>query len=231
MEITEQDRELIRRVPQFGDLSPDTLERVIADGTVYSYPRGVVLFHQGDMPGCLHIVLSGEVGLTGQNDAGEETVVEIMAPGEMFIAAAVLTNQPCLMGAKVLRPARILLLGAERFRSDLRAEPDLAIAMLAAVSRHFRMLVREIKNLKLMSSSQRLGNYILNLTDAKAGRVSVRLPHSKSVIAARIGIRPETLSRHFAALQDVGVRVRGMVVEISNVSKLAAFCRDHEVGR
>lgn len=224
MEITDDDRELICQVPQFAGLAPETLEKVIAGGTVYSYPRGVMLFLQGDLATCLHILLSGEVGLIGEHD-GEETVVEIMSPGEMIVAAAVLTNQPCLMGAKVLQPARVLLLPAETFRAHLHAEPDLAIAMLAGVSRQFRMLAREIKSLKLKSSAQRLAGYLLDLAPAAGGRAVVRLPHSKSVIAARIGIRPETLSRHFSSLQEVGVRVRGSAVEIDSISRLTKFSR------
>lgn len=225
MDITATDRKLIAEVPHFADLPTETLDRVIAGATVFSYPRGTVLFHQGDMPECLHIVLDGEVGLIGEG-GGEETVVEILQPGEMFIAAAVLTNRPCLMTAKVLKPARLLLLGAAEFRANLRSEPDLAIAMLAAVSRYFRLLVREVKDLKLKSSAQRLGLYLLNLADTQQGRVMVRLPHPKSVIAARIGIRPETLSRHFALLQDVGVWVRGNQVEIMDIARLRRFCHD-----
>lgn len=227
MDITTTDRQLIAEVPYFADLPSETLARVIADATVYSYPRGTVLFHQGDMPECLHIVLDGEVGLIGEGE-GEETVVEILQPGEMFIAAAVLTNRPYLMTAKVMAPARLLLLGASEFRAHLRAEPDLAIAMLAAVSRHFRALVREVKDLKLKSSAQRLGQYMLNLVEGRQGRVTVRLPHPKSVIAARIGIRPETLSRHFAMLQDVGVWVRGNQVEVMDVARLRQFCQGAE---
>jgi CRP/FNR family transcriptional activator FtrB len=144
----------------------------------------------------------------------------------MFIAAAVLTNKKYLMGAKVLRPARLLLLEAAPFRQMLRDEPDLAIAMLAALSRHFRGLVREVKNLKLKSSAQRLGLYLLGIGEARSGPVTLRLPHQKGVIAARIGIRPETLSRHFATLRNVGVRVRGSQVEIRDLERLAAFCRE-----
>lgn len=224
VDITATDRKLIAEVPHFSDLPPETLQKVVAGGAVFSYPRGTVLFQQGEKPECLHIVLEGEVGLLGER-GGEETVVEILQPGEMFLAAAVLTDRPYLMTAKVLKPARLLLLGAPDFRRHLREEPDLAIAMLAAVSRHFRGLVREVKDLKLKSSAQRLGDYLLALVEGRQGRQLVRLPHAKSVIAARIGIRPETLSRHFAMLQDVGVWVRGNQVEITDVGRLAAFCR------
>ncbi len=227
LDITIGDRDLIRRVPLFGDLADETLQAVVGEGAVFSYPRNTVLFHQGDMPECLHIVLDGEIGLIAEG-AGEETVVEILKPGELFIAAAVLTDRPYLMGAKVLKPARLLLLGAEQFRRSLREQPDLAIAMLAAMSRHFRMMVREVKRLKLKSSAQRLGVYLLGLTEQTAGRVVMRLPHAKSLIAQRIGIRPETLSRHFATLQDVGVWVRGSEVEIMDLARLAHFCRDED---
>lgn len=225
MDITNEDRIMIRGVPLFSELPDAILDRVIAPGLAFRYPRGVVLFEQGEAPSYLHIVLDGEIGLTGER-GGEATVVEMLRPGEIFIAAAVLTDKPYLMGAKVLRPARLLLLPGAELRRQLCEMPELTYAMLTSMARYFRLLVREVKDLKLKSSVQRLAAYLLTLAGQGHGRALVRLPHSKSVIAQRIGIRPETLSRHFAVLQDLGVTVHASEVAIKDVARLAAFCHD-----
>ena len=226
MDVTAEDRVMIRGVPLFSDLPEDILDRIVAPGLVFCYPRGVVLFEQGESPSYLHILLDGEIGLTGER-GGEETVVEILHPGEIFIAAAVLADKPLLMGARVLNPARLLLLPAAELRRQIREMPELAYAMLTSMARHFRMLVHEVKDLKLKSSVQRLAAYLLTLTAGQAhGPTVTRLPHAKSVIAQRIGIRPETLSRHFTLLQEVGVTVHASEIAIGDVARLAAFCHD-----
>jgi len=226
VDATAEDRIMIRGVPLFSDLPDTLLDRITAPGLVFRYPRGVVLFEQGESPSYLHILLDGEIGLTAER-GGEETVVEILHPGEIFIAAAVLADKPLLMGARVLHPARLLLLPADELRGQIRDMPELAYAMLTSLARHFRVMVSEIKDLKLKSSVQRLAGYLLTLTAGQArGPALVRLPHAKSVIAQRIGIRPETLSRHFTLLQAVGVTVHASEIAIRDVSRLAAFCHD-----
>ena len=228
MAIRPDDLTLVKAVPLFSQLPAETLDRVLAGASVQPCPRGTVLFHQGDAAAWLHILLEGQVGLLGLSQEGGETVVEILAAGECFIAAAVLTEKPYLMTAKVLKDARVLLLPGDQLRADLKSNPELATAMLASLSKHFRMLVREVKDLKLKSSAQRLGIYLLGLTPNREGSTIVRLPYNKTVIAARVGIRPESLSRIFAALGEIGVVVRAQDVLISDLTKLVEFCRDED---
>lgn len=228
MGIGQDDLALLRRVPLLCELPPETLAKVTASASVQRFPRGAVLFNQGERPSYLHVLIEGQVGLIGISAEGTETVVEIMKAGEMFIAAAVLTDKPWLMTAKALQAARLLLIPAEQLRSDLRQNPDLAIAMLTSLSQHFRRIVHEVKNLKLKSAAQRLASYLLSLTVKHEGATLLRLPYNKTLIAARIGIRPESLSRAFNTLQTIGVTVRTQDVSIDDVARLAEFCRDDD---
>lgn len=226
--LRREDVQSLARLPLFCRLTREGLDRVTGDASVVRFPQGSVVLHQGASAQYLHIVLEGQIGLLGTLSDGEETIVEILRDGEVFIAAAVLTERPYLMGAVALKDSRVLLLPAEQLRRDLRADPDLALAMLTSLSTHFRMLVREVKDLKLKSAAQRLGHYLLGLTTKRDGSVIVRLPHSKGVIAARIGVRAETLSRAFASLRDEGATVNGHTVMIADLARLARFCMEGE---
>lgn len=223
-----EDLAALARLPLFCDLSPGLLAEITVDASVTRVARGDVIFRQGDPPSALRVVLDGEVGLTGTVTDGGETMVEILKAGESFIAAAVLTEKPFLMSAVALQPSRILSLPGERFRRDVREKPDLAYVMLTSLSRHFRSLVREVKDLKLKSAAQRLALYLLGLTARREGSTIVRLPHSKSVIAARVGVRPETLSRAFTHLKAYGVVVDGNAVSIADIPSLRAYCHEGE---
>jgi CRP/FNR family transcriptional activator FtrB len=223
-----EDLAAVARLPLFCDLSSAALTEITVDAAVTKYARNDIIFRQGDAPDALRVVLDGQVGLTGTISDGGETMVEILKAGEMFIAAAVLTEKPFLMSAVVLQPARILSLPGERFRRDVRERPDLAYVMLTSLSRHFRTLVREVKDLKLKSAAQRLALYLIGLTAKREGSTIVRLPHSKSVIAARVGVRPETLSRAFAHLKGQGVVVDGNAVSIADIPSLRSYCHEGE---
>lgn len=223
-----EDLAAVARLPLFSDLGPTVLAEITTDASVVKYARNDIIFRQGDPPDALRVVLDGQVGLTGTVADGGETMVEILKSGEVFIPAAVLTQKPFLMSAVALTPARILALPGERFRRDVREKPDLAYVMLTSLSRHFRTLVREVKDLKLKSAAQRLALYLIGLTARREGSTIVRLPHSKSVIAARVGVRPETLSRAFSHLKGHGVVVDGNAVSIADIPALRAYCHEGE---
>lgn len=218
----------MRQVPLLTQLPANLLGAVLAEAMVIRYDIGETLFHQGEAPHYLHLVMDGEISLYGVGSDGNETVMEIMKCGDVFIAAAVLTNLPYLMEARALSQSRVMLLPAERLRRDLRSIPELALAMLGSLSSHYRRLVREVKALKLKSTTQRLALYLLSLTPSREGSAILWLPHSKSVISARIGIRPETLSRAFVALQQHGVQMTGTRVSVANLAVLADFCRQSD---
>ncbi|MBY0430945.1 MAG: cyclic nucleotide-binding domain-containing protein [Rhodospirillales bacterium] len=223
-----KDLALLEGLPLFCNLTPNVLARITSYAVVNTAPPGSILFDEGEDPAYLHILLEGQVGLVSSSAEGQETVVEILKAGEVFIPAAVLTGRPYLMGAKVLQQARLLLLPGDRLRAELRETSELAMAMLTSLSVHYRMLVREVKSLKMRSAAQRLGLYLLGLTPKNSRSCMVRLPHSKTVIASRIGIRPESISRAFNALDEAGVRVQGNAVVIADTARLAEYCQDDD---
>ena len=226
--MDEHDFDLLTRLPLFGGLGLSCLRHVTAEAQTLRPKRGEVIVHQGGAPRFLHVVLEGQVGLVGAVSDGEETMVEILKAGEIFIAAAVLTDRPYLMAAHALQNSRILALPGEKLRRDIRTNPDLAMSMVTSLSTHYRLLVREIKDLKLKSAAQRLALYLIGQLPRRDGPAVARLAHSKAVIAARIGIRAETLSRAFAVLKAEGVEIQGSLVTVADPHRLAAFCHDGE---
>lgn len=224
--LTSEDLSTISRLPLFCTLSDEGLRQVTSDAKILRFSKGEFLFHQGESARWLHILIDGQIGLIGSVSGGEETIVEILKSGEVFIAAAVLTGKPYLMSAKALSPTRLLLLPADRLLSDLRENPDLALAMLASLAKHFRLLVTEVKDLKLKTASQRLAQYLMSLTPKREGSTILHLPHNKILIAGRVGVRPETLSRVFQALKSEGVVSENLNVAIADLKRLSEFCQE-----
>ncbi|HMV19290.1 MAG TPA: helix-turn-helix domain-containing protein, partial [Rhodocyclaceae bacterium] len=79
----------------------------------------------------------------------------------------------------------------------------------------------------LRSSTQRVIGYLLQLAEstpcAAQGERSVELPTSKQVIASRLSLTPETLSRIFHELSGAGlISVHGKQIVIHDAERLAA---------
>jgi CRP/FNR family transcriptional activator FtrB len=85
------------------------------------------------------------------------------------------------------------------------------------------MIVRQVKDLKLRSSTQRLGCYLLALAREQNVEGEFRLPYDKRLLAGRLGMTPENLSRAFASLREYGVETHGSRVALHNPAALEAF--------
>lgn len=223
--MNDNEKALVQTLAYFENVPADAINDLLLGASVQNFPDATVLFHQGERPDFLHVLLSGKVSLLGVGGDGRETVVEFIESVDAFILAAVLTDAPYLMSAKVIGRARILLVPAAALRAQVVGNARLATAMLASMAKHYRMLVRQVKDLKLRSSTQRLGCYLLALAHHSETVDSVTLPVDKRLIAARLGMTPENLSRAFSNLRQVGVKTSGQHVLIEDIESLRALCR------
>lgn len=96
--------------------------------------------------------------------------------------------------------------------------------MLGSMSFRLRLMVRQIAELKLKTTAQRLGGFLLTLTDIDSGPATVRFPYDKRVVAGILGMKPESLSRALARLSTIGVRSQAdNVVHVIDVARLRRF--------
>lgn len=220
------DREALAGIPLFRDASREIAERLAIGAFVQTLPKGTLLFEQGQAPEFLHVLLEGRCGLIGNRSDGEECVVEIMHSGDCFILPAILLDAPYLMGARVLESSRIAMISAETLRRALAVEPQLMRAAALQLARYWRVLVRQIKDLKLRSTPERVGAHLSALCNGtESGGAILQIQDEFRAIAARLGMTPETWSRALKQLESVGVRAKGHRIEIEDVARLREFAR------
>ncbi len=78
------DREQIRAVELFRDLTDDDLDVLAAGATERRLTRGDVLFREGDEPTELYVVLGGRIAMAKRSVDGRESVVALMEKGDLF---------------------------------------------------------------------------------------------------------------------------------------------------
>jgi CRP/FNR family transcriptional regulator, transcriptional activator FtrB len=223
--MADDDLDSLYRLPLFEELGPEYREQLLRPALTQCVSAGENLFSQGDRAEYLHVLIEGAVELKGSDRAGNEVVVEVIQPVENFILAAVVTDAPYLMAARTLQDSRLVLIPAEHLRGELYRVPALALLLLGSLAHHYRSMVRQIKDLKLRTSAERIAAFLLSLTREETGAGMVELPYMKRVFAKRMGMTPENLSRAFASLRERGVRMDGSRIIIEDVEKLADFCR------
>lgn len=213
------DLPLIRRSRLFARSSEVELAAMLTGCFVQTLPKGAVPCRQGETPEFFHVVLSGAVGLFAEGPR-EETLIEFFGPSDGFVMAAVVLDAPYLVTARLLEESRLLMWPAAAFRAELQRNGGLAYGATVQMSSYWRTLVGQIKDLKLLSATERLCALLLSLAPRHGGSVTVSLPSGRRLIAARLGITPQSLSRAFAALRPLGVSGSGRQVAITDVDRL-----------
>jgi CRP/FNR family transcriptional activator FtrB len=214
----------VESVPLFRSLSESTRARLQRVTMVHSLAAGTILFEQGVVPNFQVVVLSGSVQLFGKSIDRREVLIEVVRAPDLVIPAAVVSGAPYLMQARVPEASRFLLIQAEAFRTAVAVDPQLAQAVLIGLAEQFRRMVRQIKNLKLRSATQRVGCYVLALSARQGTLDQAVFPYEKHLIASELGITRESFSRALASLDKSGLKIDGQKIAILDRERLAAEC-------
>jgi CRP-like cAMP-binding protein len=227
---TPDDLRIVSRIAVFRGLSPETVERLIAPATVVTLKQGHPLFRQGDPASAFFIVVNGWIKLYRLTLAGEEAVIHVLTNGESFAEAVAFTGNHYPATAEAVSDARVVRIPADHVVRCIREMPDIALAMIASTSQHLHRLVQEVEQLKAQSGIQRVAEFLASLCPSNGGPHTIVLPYDKALIAGRLGLKPESLSRAFAKLRSLGVQVSHSHVVINDVAKLRNLAASEEGG-
>jgi CRP/FNR family transcriptional activator FtrB len=214
----------VRGLGLFAGCDAERIETLLRASFLQRFPAQVELLHEGERADFLHVVVEGQVEVFSRY-RDRETTVAILGPNQSFILAAVMTDQPYLKSARTLSPSRILMLPSEMVRALFDAEPAFAKAISVELDFAYRSAIKELKNQKLRSNLERLANWVLRTEREQGGQGTLELNFDKRVLASRLGMAPEVLSRSFAALAAYDVSVNGRRITIGDREALMHLAR------
>ncbi len=219
-----QDIDAVKHIGLLQDVDPSTRDELLKGSFLQRFPAHVDLVREGEPADFLHIVVDGKVELFATY-RDRETTIAVIGPGKYFITAAVLLDRIYLKSARTLSPSRVLLIPADAVRTCFTRDGALAMAVATDLASSYRELVKEVKNQKLRSGLERLANWLLAQYESAGQPRRFELPYEKRILASRLGMVPEVLSRSFAALAEYNVVVDGRCIEIRDPRALRALAK------
>jgi len=222
------DLDVAGKAAMVSQLERHELRAVLADAVVREVERGTVLFIQGDDCDRFYVVLDGWVRLFRQTADGSEITIALFTKGESLAEAAMLAGGRFPVSGVAADHARLLVVPRSSFLRQLEANPALCRSLLASLSVRLHGFVKQVEQLSYRSTVERLAAFLLRLTDVEAGPATVTLPTDKTLVAARLGMQPESLSRSFAKLRRHGVETKGGEVHLRDVAELKALVPDRD---
>lgn len=211
----------------FAHLTSDELAVVLRQAEARQFAPGETVFRQGEHAAHFFLVTSGQMRLYRISPTGEEKVIDLIRPGNLFAEAVSFMGGRYPVHAAAVDQVRLVSFAFDDLNRALHDCPGLAFRMMGGMAMRIHGLVNEIDHLACGSAGQRLVYYLLDLLrDAPdSRRIHLRVP--KNVVASRVGVKPETLSRLLARLKESGIlEVRDEWLIVHDEARLKAVLDD-----
>jgi CRP-like cAMP-binding protein len=204
-------------------LGVEDFDEIIQTSRAVQLNENSILFEQGSELTDIYLLISGSIKIQRLAPNGDEKVLEIIRPGQTF-AEAVLFFGGAQYPVTAVTVSSSIVVGikAETYLKLLHTSNSLCMNLLGNLSQRLHWMVNEMDRLTLHNATFRLVDYLLSHIPIDSNdRVGVSLAAPKHVIASRLSIKPETLSRTLKELSKQGlIKLEGSEIELLDIEKL-----------
>jgi len=223
IEINEYILNSMRRCVLLQPLEDDDFDTITQTSHAKQLSENSILFEQGAELTDIYLLISGGIKLQRLAPNGDEKVIEIIRPGQTFAEAVLfLGGSRYPVSALTVTPSIVVAINAETYLKLLNTSNHLCRNLLGKLSQRLHWMVNEVDRLTLHNATFRLVDYLLShISEEQQDRTGVTLVAPKHVIASRLSIKPETLSRTLKELSTQGlIKLEGTQIELIDVEKL-----------
>lgn len=212
------------RISFFEGLSGPQQAEMFAIGVTRRVEKGQTIFIDGDKATGFYIILAGKVKIYKLAPEGKEQILHVFGPGEPFGEVPTFANAFFPAHAEAVEKTELLFFHRESFIRQIRQDPDLAMGMLAILSRRLLHMTKLVESLSLQNVSTRLAAYLVRLSEDQKQAATVQLDMNKGQLASYLGTVPETLSRALNRLTSQNlIKVQGRRITIYDRAGLQAW--------
>lgn len=192
-----------------GQLTPATLESLLAASTLRRWPAGSCLFVRGEAIDELHFVVEGDLEISMDSPDGRRAIVWYMGPGQWLGLIPVLDNQGAVHTARAHSDSVLLHLPSTAFMAALDTDPGLMRVCLKILCERSRRMYGSIAAESLLTLRERVARQLVLLA-ADHGRegeqgIELAVKMSQAELAAMLGATRQRLNHEIKALEADGV--------------------------
>jgi CRP/FNR family transcriptional regulator, cyclic AMP receptor protein len=216
----------VRAERLFCNMSTESVAALDAIKFTGVYPKGSLLFVEGEQPRGIFIVCSGRAKLTTSSTEGRVLIVKIAEPGEVLGASATILGKPYEVSAETIEPSQLNFIKRDDFMRFLNSDAEVCMHAAQQLSEKYHSAQREIRSLGLsQTTGEKLAKLLLDWCDrngeitTKGVRLKVLLTHEE--MAQMIGTTRETVTRLLSDFKRRKIlEVKGSTVLVMNKREL-----------
>ena len=214
----------IKKSALFGGLSDAYLSDLQKIVIKKAYQKGESIFMEGDDADGFYLIESGSVKIYKLSSDGKEKILHILNSGEPFGEVAMFTETNFPANADAIKKSTLLFIPKNKFIGLISAAPELALNMMAILSKRLKQFALQIEELSLKDVPGRLAGYLLVVYEETHFQTTINLNITKGQLASLLGTIPETLSRIMAKMGSLNlIDVQGKEIELRDLEGLRAL--------
>ncbi len=229
-------RERLQQERFFQHLSAAQAQEVLGAARQRKVQRGGFFFQQGDQASALFLLLTGRLRILQVTPDGQQVLLRVITPGELFGGIAVLNNTDYPASARAVEDCTALAWNRVTLARLMEQHPHLAINALQVLADRMQSLQDQYRELATERVERRVARALLRLTRQTGRRVSagvlIDFPLSREDLAEMTGATLYTVSRILSSWEREGLIEAGRQrIVIRFPHGLVAIAEDLPAGR
>jgi len=178
-------------------------------GSKLTYQKGEYIIRPGESPSHVFYIKSGLVKAFSISKYGEENLLVIRKPQELFPLISALTGEERDIIYQTMNTTTVYRVDKNDFRQFILANTEALYPLIDLITQQYKMHGERILNLEYRSVRERLISFLLTMSKrfgeetSKGTRISAPIRHQD--IASSINSSRETTSRELAVLERKGL--------------------------
>lgn len=205
----------------FKMLDDDQLDLIVAGTSYTRISANMNVVNHGDVACGSFWIVYGQVKIALNTKNGNEKILEILGRNTCFGLGEMLLDRPHLAIVKTTVDSMLLHTDRETIMRVAEQNFTFSRELMTCVGRQFCGLVRDIESYS-QTARQRLAGYLLRQSQRETSE-DIELVANKALIASRLSLTPETLSRLFHNFSANGlISISGRHIKILDYERMSS---------
>lgn len=198
--------EILGNHPLFQGLNEEELKHLEEITVQRHYARQAYVFMEGDSMEAVYFIRRGTIKIFKVDQNGNEQVINLLNPGEMFPHIGFFEDIPYPGTAEVMEDAELIAIRIEDFDNMLLVHPQITLKVMKIMGQKIHMLQLRVQELISQDMLHRVVRTLLRLAgeagESDGDQVHINMPITNQDLANMVGSTRETINRALRQLKN-----------------------------
>jgi len=199
----------IKNVNLFSALEYNEIAEISRITTLKHYPKGYMVFQEGDEGDTLYIIINGRIKVSLYDDEGREYILDIIGKDGFFGELSIIDDLPRSANIITIEDSEFLVIKKIDLLKLFMENPAIAISVLKTLSKRLRAADERIRGFAFLSVEGRILRYLTEIGEKTGIKIKnyliIENGPTQIEIANSCGCSRETVSRMLKSLTQKGI--------------------------